>query len=43
MTAAIHAVGLDLLDKFSSACDAMGLRYSLSSGSLLGAVRHGGF
>ncbi len=43
LTAAIHAVGLDLLDKFAAACDAMGLRYSLSSGSLLGAVRHGGF
>ena len=39
----IHAVGADLLEKFASACDALGLRYSLSSGTLLGAVRHGGF
>ena len=43
LTAAIHAVGVDLLEKFAAACDTMGLRYSLSSGTLLGAVRHGGF
>ena len=39
----IQAVQLDLLEKFAELCGKLGLKYTLSSGSLLGAVRHGGF
>ena len=39
----IHKVELDLLEKFVQLCDVLRLRYTLSSGTLLGAVRHGGF
>lgn len=39
----IHAVQLDLLEKFDAVCKQLHLRYTLASGSLLGAVRHGGF
>ena len=34
---------LDLLSAFDAFCRAHGLRYFLSGGTLLGAVRHGGF
>jgi lipopolysaccharide cholinephosphotransferase len=34
---------LGILIEFDKACKALGLRYTLSSGTLLGAVRHGGF
>ena len=33
----------DILKKFADFCDAHGLQYSLIGGTLLGAVRHGGF
>lgn len=39
----IHSVQLDLLKKFREVCQKLNLRYTLSSGSMLGAVRHGGF
>lgn len=39
----IHSVELDLLEKFAELCDKLDLKYTLSSGTLLGAVRHGGF
>lgn len=34
---------LNILIEFDSACRKMGLKYTLSGGTLLGAVRHGGF
>lgn len=34
---------LEMLDELASFCDSEGLRYSLAGGTLLGAVRHGGF
>ena len=34
---------LNILEEFANACQLMGLNYTLSSGTLLGAVRHGGF
>lgn len=34
---------LDMLQKFDEMCQALGLRYFLIGGALLGAVRHGGF
>lgn len=34
---------LQLLEEFDALCSAHGLRYDLAGGSLLGAVRHGGF
>ncbi|MBQ8973884.1 MAG: LicD family protein [Clostridia bacterium] len=39
----IHMVCLRLLDAFSAFCAAHGLRFYLCGGTLLGAVRHGGF
>lgn len=39
----IWAIELDLLQKFDVECRKYGLRYWLSAGSLLGAIRHGGF
>ncbi len=39
----IHAVQFDLLEKFSEVCGQLNLKYTLISGSLLGAVRHKGF
>ena len=39
----IWAVEIDLLLKLDSICRKHGLRYFLMYGSLLGAVRHGGF
>ncbi len=39
----VHEVELDLLEKFATVCDGLGLMYTLSSGTLLGAVRHKGF
>ena len=39
----IWAIGLDLLRQFDLLCRSAGLRYFLAEGSLLGAVRHGGF
>ena len=34
---------LDILDVIDKVCAEHGIRYSLGYGSLLGAVRHGGF
>ncbi len=34
---------IELLKRFDSLCEQDGIKYSLSSGSLLGAIRHGGF
>ncbi len=39
----IHKVELEMLIEFDRVCSELGLRYTLSSGTLLGAVRHGGF
>lgn len=39
----IKAVELDLLKRFHSVCKDNGFNYSLMGGTLLGAVRHGGF
>lgn len=39
----VHDAELDLLEKFDSICSRLNLTYTLSSGTLLGAVRHGGF
>jgi len=39
----IHKVQLELLKKFHSFCEQNNLKYSLTFGSLLGAVRHNGF
>lgn len=39
----IWAIGLDLLLQFDKVCKKHGLRYFLLGGSLLGAIRHGGF
>lgn len=39
----IWDVELDLLEKFKSICNKYNLSYCASSGTLLGAVRHGGF
>ena len=34
---------LDMLDAFAACCDSRGIRYTLSGGTLLGAIRHKGF
>lgn len=39
----VWAIQLDLLEVFSRVCEENGLRYFLDGGTLLGAVRHGGF
>ena len=39
----MQQVYLELLKEFDAICQAHGLRYDLAGGSLLGAVRHGGF
>lgn len=39
----VWAVQLDLLDRFEAMCREHGLRYYASGGTLLGAVRHGGY
>ncbi len=39
----IHKVNLDILIKFDEICKKYNLKYSLSSGTLLGAVRNGKF
>lgn len=39
----MQQVYLELLGEFDGICKAHGLRYDLAGGSLLGAVRHGGF
>lgn len=39
----MQQVYLELLEEFDGVCAAHGLRYDLAGGSLLGAVRHGGF
>ena len=39
----MQQVYLELLEEFDDLCSAQGLRYDLAGGSLLGAVRHGGF
>ena len=42
-SAELKARLLDMLKRFDVYCREQGLRYSLSAGTLLGAVRHGGF
>lgn len=39
----VWAVELDLFSKFEAVCRKYGLRYFADAGTLLGAVRHGGF
>ena len=39
----VQVIGLELLDAFDAFCRRHGLRYYLCGGTLLGAVRHGGF
>ncbi|MBQ9250008.1 MAG: LicD family protein [Oscillospiraceae bacterium] len=39
----IQLVELDMLKAFSALCERHGLRYTIYCGTLLGAVRHGGF
>lgn len=39
----MQQVYLELLEEFDALCSTHGLRYDLAGGSLLGAVRHGGF
>ena len=39
----LKSVQLEILDVLDSFCREHGLRYSLSNGTLIGAVRHGGF
>ncbi len=39
----LQLVENDMLKKVADICDENGIRYTLSSGTLLGAVRHGGF
>ena len=41
--ALIHNADLLLLDEFDRVCTQYGIRYTLDSGTLLGALRHGGF
>jgi len=39
----LKSVQLDMLVQFVAVCDKLGLRYYLMGGTMLGAVRHGGF
>ena len=39
----VHQVSLDILQEFHDFCVKNGIHYSLSGGSLLGAIRHNGF
>ena len=39
----LHQVELEILDDFVSVCEKNKLRYFLTGGSMLGAVRHSGF
>lgn len=39
----IQAASLEILRDLAQLCDELGLRYSLIYGTLLGAIRHGGF
>ena len=39
----VRKLQLDMLDALAAYCDAHGLTYYLSGGTLLGAVRHGGY
>ena len=39
----LHQKEVEILDEFVRVCDLLKLRYTLSSGTLLGAVRHKGF
>lgn len=39
----IWAVELDLLAEFKRVCDEYGIKYTIFGGTMLGAVRHGGF
>lgn len=39
----LRRVQMDILDAVARYCDSQGIVYSLSSGTLLGAVRHGGY
>ena len=42
-TCAIHSVLLELLCEVRRVCELAGIRYTVIAGTLLGAVRHGGF
>ena len=42
-TEELKAIQLSILDDVAHFCDAHGIRYSLAYGTLLGAVRHGGY
>lgn len=39
----LHAVQLGLLQEFDRVCRRLGIPYQIAAGTLLGAVRHGGF
>ena len=39
----LWAVDLDMLNEFDKVCSSNGLRYYIAYGTLLGAIRHGGF
>lgn len=39
----LHQKELELLEAFDAFCSEHGLRYSLTAGTLLGAIRHKGF
>ena len=39
----LHQVQLEMLLELDRVCRCLGLTYQLGAGSLLGAVRHGGF
>lgn len=39
----LHIVLLELLDYVDSVCKKQGIQYTLASGTVLGAIRHGGF
>lgn len=39
----LHDVELEIMDEIARVCDRNNLRYCITAGTLLGAVRHGGF